>query len=276
MTPLQALGSATRSIRNVALSTFRALLQPFLALGHSLLASPALRLAGPRRRDLHGTGRGQSLLSSALWRTYGSCRTCDAADARRPDLLGAADHPDRPRPATIALGCLAIAGPARLGSLARLLPCLSAGHQVRQDGPARARLSSCRRRVRRHVVAVPSDASSMSKAPAPDLVQLASLFDSLPAPTPWQPPPPRARPPRPDAQGKAPPKPPSWSAWLTSYLPWGKSAKRPPPRANPFPRLKAGRRSVIVAAVDSGVVQFLRWGETEFGELALIGESKAH
>ena len=115
----------------------------------------------------------------------------------------------------------------------------------------------------------------MSKAPAPDLVQLASLFDSLPAPTPWQPAPPRARAPRPDAPVKAPPKPPSWSGWLTSYLPWSsKSTKRPPPRANPFPRLKTGRRSVIVAAVDSGVVQFLRFGEPEFGETALIGEGK--
>ncbi len=40
---------------------------------------------------------------------------------------------------------------------------------------------------------------------------------------------------------------------------------------NPFPPLKAGRRTVVVAVVDGSITTLLRFGESEFANWALYG-----
>lgn len=43
-------------------------------------------------------------------------------------------------------------------------------------------------------------------------------------------------------------------------------APRPPPRPNPFPSLKQGKKTIVVAVVDAGSVGFFRFGQGTFEE----------
>ncbi|EJT99752.1 hypothetical protein DACRYDRAFT_82203 [Dacryopinax primogenitus] len=107
----------------------------------------------------------------------------------------------------------------------------------------------------------------------PTLADLTRLFGELPV----QPPPqPRRRaPPAPTSstasnskstpKPPAPPLPPTLFSRLSQLL--GLLPKTPPnpkPRVQPFPALKAGRKSVIIAAVDGGNVSFVKFGEGVF------------
>lgn len=113
------------------------------------------------------------------------------------------------------------------------------------------------------------------------------MFDSAPQPSgnpllpPPRPqrsgpplPPQPARPPRPD--NRPPPPPPTTFARLLAYLPFGlapspASPKRAPKKPSSYPRLKLGRRSIIVAIVDNGTTSFIRFSESEFAKLQWVG-----
>ncbi|CAO1629302.1 unnamed protein product [Parajaminaea phylloscopi] len=51
----------------------------------------------------------------------------------------------------------------------------------------------------------------------------------------------------------------------------GGPTRRPVRKPNPFPPLKAGRRSVVLAVVDHGTTSMLRFGEAEFSKWKLMG-----
>lgn len=56
-----------------------------------------------------------------------------------------------------------------------------------------------------------------------------------------------------------------------------KGNARPPRLASltrpaPYARLKGGRKSAIVAVVDSGTISFQKFGETDFAELPWVGD----
>ena len=109
----------------------------------------------------------------------------------------------------------------------------------------------------------------------PSLHELATLFDVLPE---LPPPQPRQRRPIPNKSSTEPPKnPPPASipigqqSLMRRLFPWafGKqpAAARQP---NPFMVLKAGKKNVVVAAVDAGSISFFRFGQGAFEELPMI------
>ncbi|KAK0437500.1 tRNA-splicing endonuclease subunit sen54 N-term-domain-containing protein [Armillaria borealis] len=91
-------------------------------------------------------------------------------------------------------------------------------------------------------------------APMPSLQELTDLFDispELPIPLPKRPPPPR-------------PAPPPLS-WWRAFLPFQRSDPGPPARRpNPFVALRAGKKTVVIAAVDSGNISFFRFMQGAF------------
>lgn len=112
---------------------------------------------------------------------------------------------------------------------------------------------------------------SARTTPMPSLQELASLFDVLPE---IPPPLPRQRRPVPDsgASGKPPPTPTPkielpWHRKLFSWAwPAAATAQPPPRKPHPFMALKAGKKTIVVAVVDSGSVGFFRFGEGAFAE----------
>ncbi|KAG6334811.1 hypothetical protein ID866_4283 [Astraeus odoratus] len=137
------------------------------------------------------------------------------------------------------------------------------------------------------------------EAPMPSLYELSNLFETLPF---MPPPPPRKR--GIQANGKksqnvampgtlAPPDPvlvpittpvstpPTFLQRLMSFVcfsssvtstptPPSKSQHPLPPKPNPFVHLKAGKKSVVVAAVDSGNISFFRFGEGSFHDWPMV------
>ncbi|KIY46259.1 hypothetical protein FISHEDRAFT_47614 [Fistulina hepatica ATCC 64428] len=126
--------------------------------------------------------------------------------------------------------------------------------------------------------------------PMPSLQELTSLYDGLPE---LPPPPPRQRsPPQPLAKASAhasgqpskdegeslPSKPVSpsnrtakgiwpFDARLHSWLPWLFAPPAPPPRkVHPFVALRAGKKTAVIAVVDSGNVGFFRFMQGAFEE----------
>lgn len=78
---------------------------------------------------------------------------------------------------------------------------------------------------------------------------------------------------------------PSWSSalWtiflrLLSFLPAFRTVPPPqrtkptfaPPRPNPFPALKTGKKTIVIAAVDGGSISFFRFGQGVFEEWPMI------
>ncbi|KAG8705536.1 tRNA-splicing endonuclease subunit sen54 [Ceratobasidium sp. 394] len=109
------------------------------------------------------------------------------------------------------------------------------------------------------------------KTPVPDLYQLSRLFSSV---EPRPPPPPRKRGP-PNAKAATSPqsplarkqvqaKPVSFGDRVRRALGFQVHPSPPVQRPNPFVHLKAGRKSVIVAAVDGSMIHLVRFGEGEF------------
>ncbi|KAF7980720.1 hypothetical protein HWV62_37195 [Athelia sp. TMB] len=106
--------------------------------------------------------------------------------------------------------------------------------------------------------------------PMPSLHELAVLFDVLPE---LPPPAPRQRrPPDNKVTGHTlptgPPEP-THVPLLKCIFPWAfnKGQPQPPPRKpNPFVLLKAGKKTVVVAAVDAGNISFFRFGQGAFEE----------
>ncbi|KAJ7200687.1 tRNA-splicing endonuclease subunit sen54 N-term-domain-containing protein [Mycena rebaudengoi] len=116
--------------------------------------------------------------------------------------------------------------------------------------------------------------------PMPSLHELTDLFNVSPE---LPPPLPRQRRPPPPPKGSVPdpippprimplpiPTPPSLFHRLTWWLRPSSATGAPPPRRpNPFMALKAGKKTVIVAVVDSGSTGFFRFGEGAFSEWAV-------
>ncbi|KAF8754721.1 tRNA-splicing endonuclease subunit sen54 N-term [Rhizoctonia solani] len=117
------------------------------------------------------------------------------------------------------------------------------------------------------------------KTPVPDIYQLTEMFASA---EPRPPPPPRKRgPPNVKAapqssQQKTPPRPKKANEAVLSNL-WdricqtiGLTSSGPIQRPNPFVHLKAGRKSVIVAAVDGSMISLVRFGEGDFSSWPMV------
>ncbi|KZP23306.1 hypothetical protein FIBSPDRAFT_930627 [Athelia psychrophila] len=119
--------------------------------------------------------------------------------------------------------------------------------------------------------------------PMPSLHELAALFDVLPE---MPPPPPRQRRPLPGDKTPAPAATPKQANelattaqpgfTLSTLFPWAfnnKEPSQPPPqvrRPNPFVVLKSGKKSVVVAAVDTGSISFFRFGQGAFEEFPVV------
>ncbi|GAA5960559.1 hypothetical protein JCM21900_002842 [Sporobolomyces salmonicolor] len=138
--------------------------------------------------------------------------------------------------------------------------------------------------------------------PMPDLFEFTDMFNSVPFPsedTLLPPPPvvralgppqagstPRPRPPRrhggPAPAPAAPAPPPTPFQRLLARIPvlsrYGACpaapARPPKKKPSPYPRLKTGRRSILVAVVDNGTTSILRFSETEFAKLPWVGAAR--
>lgn len=119
--------------------------------------------------------------------------------------------------------------------------------------------------------------NSANTTPLPDLFEFSALFDSLPfsPENTLLPPPPVARvglpPPTPRFRPRAPLPPPTFLQRINSFLP---GAGRKTFKPSPYPRLKTGRRSVLVAVVDNGTTSFLRFSEAEFAKMPWKGTAR--
>ncbi|BGP57769.1 tRNA-splicing endonuclease subunit sen54 [Rhodotorula sphaerocarpa] len=129
--------------------------------------------------------------------------------------------------------------------------------------------------------------------PMPDLFEFTAMFDSTPMPPP--PPPPGSGPPRPPRNNQAgrpapaaappPPPPTRLQAFLASIplvqrlLPSlvAPAAPAAPParKPTPYPRLKTGRRTILVAVVDNGTSSLLRFSEAEFAKIPWVGTPRS-
>jgi tRNA-splicing endonuclease subunit Sen54 len=109
----------------------------------------------------------------------------------------------------------------------------------------------------------------------PTLAELTHMYEGLPT---IPPPLPRNRK-APPATGSSVSKPPpprtvatpqsSFLAKLLSYILFRSTQPSPEPgsvKPNPFMALRQGKKIVIVAAVDAGIVSFFRFGEGAFEE----------
>ncbi|POY74704.1 hypothetical protein BMF94_2179 [Rhodotorula taiwanensis] len=128
--------------------------------------------------------------------------------------------------------------------------------------------------------------------PMPDLFEFSAMFDSTPMPPPPPPPgsgpsrPPRAQPNRPVRQDTTPsaPSPTRTQAVLASLpliprlfpsLVAPAAPARQIRKPTPYPRLKTGRRTILVAVVDNGTSSLLRFSETEFAKIPWIGTPRS-
>ncbi|KZO94393.1 hypothetical protein CALVIDRAFT_539128 [Calocera viscosa TUFC12733] len=102
----------------------------------------------------------------------------------------------------------------------------------------------------------------------PTLAELANVFDHLPV---QPPPPPRKRPP-PSAAPPAvtSPPPPSLLTHIKRLLHLTPPPKQKEHKVHPFAALKAGRKSVVLAAVDAGSVSLVRFSEGVFEDWPMV------
>lgn len=107
----------------------------------------------------------------------------------------------------------------------------------------------------------------------PTIVELDDLFGILPELPP-------AAPRRRGIAASKPPPPPKSTPALTEQrtllqrvFPWAfslpKSSAVAPRKPNPFAVLKAGKKMVVVAAVDAGVISFFRFGQGAFEDFPM-------
>jgi len=122
----------------------------------------------------------------------------------------------------------------------------------------------------------------------PSLYELSGLFEALPE---MPLPPPRKRGMQASSKkatnATAPPllhivtpaSPPNFLQRLLSYFSFGSHSTSTGPstsqnpashKPNPFLHLKAGKKSVVVAAVDSGSISFFRFGEGAFHDWPML------
>lgn len=107
----------------------------------------------------------------------------------------------------------------------------------------------------------------------PSIHELSSLFEELPElppPAPRQRRGPGATPSTPQAssQQKVVTAEKRWRSLITWFLAWfvkNKPVVRPW-KPNPFQVLKNGKKIIVVAAVDSGMISFYRFGQGVFDE----------
>ncbi|KAG8985017.1 tRNA-splicing endonuclease subunit sen54 [Tulasnella sp. JGI-2019a] len=99
--------------------------------------------------------------------------------------------------------------------------------------------------------------------PLPTLREMNDVFESLPLSAPLAGPKKQPTVPR-DTR----PMSPSWMTWFKGALPFGLGTTVRPP--NPFPALKAGHKSFIVAAVSGGSISFIKFSEGSFEDWPMI------
>ncbi|SCZ97201.1 BZ3500_MvSof-1268-A1-R1_Chr4-2g07056 [Microbotryum saponariae] len=126
----------------------------------------------------------------------------------------------------------------------------------------------------------------------PDLFELFDMFEQVPLSTTEDllAPPPRVvrhnlapkstRPPRKTFTPRSADSTSSTKSWR-SYLPWSPKRrtafepsaiqKMSKKGSSIYPRLKVGRRSILIAVVDNGTISMMRFSENEFGKLPWIG-----
>lgn len=128
--------------------------------------------------------------------------------------------------------------------------------------------------------------------PMPDLFEFTAMFDSTPMPPPptagpsaYRPP--RPNPNRPSPSAAAPPSLPprtKTQSFLASLplverffptLVTPVAPARPARKPTPYPRLKTGRRTILVAVVDNGTSSLLRFSEAEFAKIPWIGTPRS-
>ncbi|BGP43067.1 tRNA-splicing endonuclease subunit sen54 [Rhodotorula kratochvilovae] len=131
--------------------------------------------------------------------------------------------------------------------------------------------------------------------PMPDLFEFTAMFESSPFP-PEQPTPsttftPRTAPAKPRFPPRNPPPAPAPPPTRLQSLLGGvpllprlfpslappppQGARRPQRKPSPYPRLKTGRRTVLLAVVDNGTSSLLRFSEAEFAKLPWAGTARS-
>ncbi|KAK4057382.1 tRNA-splicing endonuclease subunit sen54 [Microbotryomycetes sp. JL221] len=130
--------------------------------------------------------------------------------------------------------------------------------------------------------------------PMPDLFEFASMFDAVPFPEGEDT---LLPPPRVVRQGlpvnakasqlrRAPDNGKSnnqqdasgfWSqlSWFLPFLRPAAARRQQQRKPSPYPRLKTGRRNILVAVVDNGTISILRFNEAEFAKLPFGGPGRA-
>lgn len=111
----------------------------------------------------------------------------------------------------------------------------------------------------------------------PTLYELNALFDEMPEVPPPLPrqrrhPPAQATPEHEPVKSAAPPLVQEPSLFRRVF-PWAFSPLQTPSPArkpNPFAALKAGKRIVVIAVVDSGSISFFRFGQGAFAEWPMV------
>lgn len=134
--------------------------------------------------------------------------------------------------------------------------------------------------------------NSGTTTPMPTLFEFTEMFSSVPF-TPGEntllPPPPVQRAigsgPAPKPRPTRPPRPSNAHPptrlesilckipYVSNWIEKGKKPKKGKP--SPYPRLKTGRRSILVAVVNDGTSSILRFSETEFGKLPWKGQGRS-
>ncbi|KAM0786918.1 hypothetical protein ACM66B_002342 [Microbotryomycetes sp. NB124-2] len=123
----------------------------------------------------------------------------------------------------------------------------------------------------------------------PDVFEFSAMFDSVPFPAGENSllPPPKVvrqglpavaravRPPRRQTQNReSAASGKKWFAKLQSLVPFLR-AKEEPRKPSSYPRLKTGRRDILVAVVDNGTISILRFNEAEFAKLPWSGRARS-
>ncbi|KAF4581565.1 tRNA-splicing endonuclease subunit sen54 [Pleurotus pulmonarius] len=108
----------------------------------------------------------------------------------------------------------------------------------------------------------------------PTLQELDDLFGELPElppPLPRQRQPQHAPQPTNNHNLPNPPMPTTLWSWISSWVFKEPGKSGPPPRRpNPFAALKAGKRIVVIAAVDAGSISFFRFGQGGFEDWPMM------
>ncbi|EIW59312.1 tRNA splicing endonuclease subunit SEN54 [Trametes versicolor FP-101664 SS1] len=120
-------------------------------------------------------------------------------------------------------------------------------------------------------------------SPMPTISELTALFGELPV---LPPPAPRKRvsfaqqkaaaasskaPTNPSSKTPPAPEPSVARRAIAWVWPWSTTKAAPPARPpNPFPSLKMGNKTVVIAAVDAGTISFFRFGQGVFTEWPMV------